>query len=106
MSGRTRIVTARMVFLPPCSNGQVEPCRRRRLDRTPSGSAESACHGSTLSDVRHASRVRENNPERPFCSERCRLLDLGAWADERYVVETDGAEDDGASTSIVDGSAE
>ena len=48
----------------------------------------------------------ENNPDRPFCSERCRLLDLGAWADERYVVETDGAEDDGASSSIVDGSAE
>jgi uncharacterized protein len=23
----------------------------------------------------------ETNPYRPFCSERCRLLDLGAWAD-------------------------
>jgi endogenous inhibitor of DNA gyrase (YacG/DUF329 family) len=22
----------------------------------------------------------------PFCSERCRLLDLGAWASEKYVV--------------------
>ena len=22
----------------------------------------------------------------PFCSERCRLLDLGAWASETYVV--------------------
>jgi hypothetical protein len=22
----------------------------------------------------------------PFCSERCRLLDLGHWAAERYVV--------------------
>jgi uncharacterized protein len=22
----------------------------------------------------------------PFCSERCRLLDLGAWASENYVV--------------------
>jgi uncharacterized protein len=20
----------------------------------------------------------------PFCSERCKLIDLGAWADERY----------------------
>jgi len=26
------------------------------------------------------------NPNRPFCSERCRLLDLAAWADERYRV--------------------
>jgi uncharacterized protein len=24
--------------------------------------------------------------EFPFCSERCRLADLGAWASERYVV--------------------
>jgi uncharacterized protein len=23
---------------------------------------------------------------RPFCSERCRLIDLGAWATERYRV--------------------
>lgn len=22
-----------------------------------------------------------SNPSRPFCSERCKLLDLGAWAD-------------------------
>jgi uncharacterized protein len=26
----------------------------------------------------------DGNPYRPFCSERCRLLDLAAWADERY----------------------
>ena len=26
----------------------------------------------------------EGNPHRPFCSERCQLLDLAAWADERY----------------------
>ena len=24
--------------------------------------------------------------EFPFCSERCRLLDLGAWSSEKYVV--------------------
>jgi endogenous inhibitor of DNA gyrase (YacG/DUF329 family) len=24
------------------------------------------------------------NPHRPFCSERCRLIDLGAWASEDY----------------------
>jgi endogenous inhibitor of DNA gyrase (YacG/DUF329 family) len=26
----------------------------------------------------------EDNPHRPFCSERCRLIDLGAWAEGRY----------------------
>jgi hypothetical protein len=24
------------------------------------------------------------NPWRPFCSERCRLADLGAWASEEF----------------------
>ncbi|MGH7826257.1 MAG: DNA gyrase inhibitor YacG [Candidatus Binatia bacterium] len=26
----------------------------------------------------------ESNPHRPFCSERCQLIDLGAWTSERY----------------------
>ena len=26
------------------------------------------------------------NADFPFCSERCRLLDLGNWASEKYVV--------------------
>lgn len=29
---------------------------------------------------------------RPFCSERCKLIDLGEWANERYRVPV--AEDD------------
>jgi len=24
------------------------------------------------------------NPYRPFCSERCKLIDLGQWASENY----------------------
>ena len=27
-----------------------------------------------------------DNPSRPFCSERCKLIDLGAWANEEYRV--------------------
>jgi len=26
----------------------------------------------------------KNNPFRPFCSERCRLIDLGDWASESH----------------------
>jgi len=39
------------------------------------------------------------NRFRPFCSERCRLADLGAWATERYRVAGPGPEpgDDAAS---------
>lgn len=28
----------------------------------------------------------EGNPDRPFCSERCRIIDLGRWAGEEYSV--------------------
>ena len=28
----------------------------------------------------------QDNPFRPFCSERCKLLDFGAWANEEYAV--------------------
>jgi endogenous inhibitor of DNA gyrase (YacG/DUF329 family) len=31
----------------------------------------------------------EDNPFRPFCSERCRLLDLGKWASENYRIPGD-----------------
>jgi hypothetical protein len=34
------------------------------------------------------------NPSRPFCSERCRLTDLGAWAAEGYRVAATRADDD------------
>lgn len=31
-----------------------------------------------------ASAYGPGNPWRPFCSERCRSADLGAWASERF----------------------
>ena len=34
------------------------------------------------------------NPFRPFCSERCKLIDLGAWASGERVIP--GSESDGA----------
>lgn len=45
----------------------------------------------------------------PFCSERCKLIDLGNWASERYVITTplepeqngkrEGAEEDSSGGS-------
>jgi len=44
----------------------------------------------------HAIRWSTDNPFRPFCSERCKLIDLGRWASEQYRVpvesEPEGAE--------------
>ena len=31
---------------------------------------------------------------RPFCSERCKLIDLGAWASEAYRVPVEDAPED------------
>lgn len=48
------------------------------------------------------------NKYRPFCSERCATLDLGAWADEKYTVpafeqdpSTVNENDDGESATIL-----
>ncbi len=30
--------------------------------------------------------VSFDDPEMPFCSERCRLIDLGNWASDKYVI--------------------
>ncbi len=35
----------------------------------------------------------KGNPHRPFCSERCRLIDLGNWADNKYSLESEGPPD-------------
>ncbi|TCB35806.1 DNA gyrase inhibitor YacG [Acinetobacter sp. ANC 4910] len=33
----------------------------------------------------------QDNPYRPFCSERCKLIDLGAWANDDYKLPTEDA---------------
>jgi endogenous inhibitor of DNA gyrase (YacG/DUF329 family) len=32
--------------------------------------------------------VKKTEPEFPFCSERCRLIDLGKWASGAYVISS------------------
>lgn len=34
----------------------------------------------------------EGNEFRPFCSERCKLLDFGAWANEEYALPAEATE--------------
>ncbi|MBF7682288.1 DNA gyrase inhibitor YacG [Acinetobacter sp. B5B] len=33
----------------------------------------------------------QNNTFRPFCSERCKLIDLGAWASDAYRLPSEEA---------------
>lgn len=49
-----------------------EPVVKPRLVRCP------ACGGESL--------YAPSNPYRPFCSERCKNMDLGAWASEDFRV--------------------
>lgn len=34
------------------------------------------------------------SPYRPFCCERCKLIDLGAWASEAHAIPGNELEDD------------
>ncbi len=40
-----------------------------------------------------------SNPFRPFCSERCKLIDLGQWANERYRIPGPPAPEAGGGES-------
>ena len=46
-----------------------------------------------------AAPPRSENRVFPFCSERCRTIDLGRWLDERYRIPTreEPPDDDGSS---------
>jgi hypothetical protein len=45
--------------------------------------------------------VPEEEAEYPFCSRRCRTIDLGNWASEKYVVSVPIAEEE--DDSVDDG---
>lgn len=40
----------------------------------------------------HRKTEYNDNEFRPFCSERCKLLDFGAWADEEFRLPTQETE--------------
>lgn len=41
----------------------------------------------TCPHCKKTSRWDSQNPFRPFCCERCKMIDLGKWASEEYRVE-------------------
>ena len=44
----------------------------------------------------HAAAARAENSSHPFCSRRCKQIDLGKWLDEKYGVPArDEAGEDG-----------
>lgn len=79
----------------------VEPRRRapRRTGfRSARGIAKLACMRVVKCPQCAAEVDWSTNQYRPFCSERCRVVDLGAWLDEEYTIAspfTDESADDG-----------
>ena len=45
-----------------------------------------SCHGISV--------YASSNPFRPFCSERCKQIDLGDWATERFTMPVETTPDD------------
>jgi endogenous inhibitor of DNA gyrase (YacG/DUF329 family) len=41
-----------------------------------------------------------DNPQRPFCSLTCRLIDLGGWLDERYRIPPREDDEDDAGANV------
>lgn len=41
----------------------------------------------------HPAQLDTSNPWRPFCSERCKTLDLGEWFGERYSIPAEAQDD-------------
>lgn len=46
----------------------------------------------------------EQNPYRPFCSKRCHIMDLGAWADESHRIAGEPAMDEANLDILLAGS--
>ena len=42
----------------------------------------------------------KSNPYRPFCSERCKSMDFGAWADESFKMPDPNDSPDGTAYEI------
>ena len=45
----------------------------------------------------------EENPWRPFCSEKCKLIDLGKWVFEEYRIEGEKTEAEQSAKNMSNG---
>ncbi|SIS98899.1 DNA gyrase inhibitor YacG [Neptunomonas antarctica] len=50
-----------------------------------------------------------SNSSRPFCSDRCKLIDLGAWASEEYKIPqqpSDEFDDDYSGSDVINSNSQ
>lgn len=48
-------------------------------------------------------RPRSKNPSAPFCSARCKQIDLGKWLNQEYRIQTNEVEDDTSNDRLAAG---
>ncbi len=61
---------------------------------TPSPADNAPLKHVTCPTCKGVSVYAPSNPFRPFCSERCKQIDLGAWASEQFTMPVDTQPDD------------
>jgi hypothetical protein len=60
----------------------------------PANPANSKSRRVTCPGCRGDSVFAPSNPFRPFCSERCKSMDFGAWANENFRMPAEAPSDD------------
>jgi endogenous inhibitor of DNA gyrase (YacG/DUF329 family) len=65
-----------------------------RLNREDAKDAKMRLGSPRCPTCRGPATERDQNPTFPFCSERCRLIDLGNWLGESYRIPTHESPDD------------
>lgn len=87
-------------LLPPGTFEEIS-MQARRGEASSDINAENAASRNACKQVmvrcptcRKLIPYRADNPFRPFCSERCKLIDLGAWAAEERTIPGDKVNED------------
>lgn len=96
--GRVQVHDATL-FSRRCDDGLPvdAACARGRLGSSPYPSSDTFCEIIPISPMPKSPNLRcpickqavqSSDPDFPFCSERCRTIDLGKWASGQYVISS------------------
>jgi uncharacterized protein len=87
-----------------CSVSSTTAVPQRGAFSDPRGHAASELHDTAMAEPRYVACPQcgakvawaPTSRWRPFCTERCKLIDLGAWASEKYRVAVEPPDEDSA----------
>ena len=91
-AARAGVSTLALLFLPRyfCAFGRISNLNKTKAKKENSTAAtpepSQNLRTVTCPHCKNPAVFAPSNPYRPFCSERCRLIDLGDWASEKFRV--------------------